>query len=94
LPRSRRSARVGRRNLQLVPVPDGRQFGNTQTAGCSWCVYQTRLSRAWAGEPLDLAVYAHLPEGVAVEVEAWVVGRWWRENTRPTGDGYYADAPS
>jgi len=31
---------------------------------------------------------------VEPHVEAWVVERWWKERTRPLGDGYYGDAPS
>ena len=87
-------ARIAGRNVQLVPVPDARQFGNTQKAGCSWVVYKVRLSREWSGKPVELAVHAWLPEGVEAHTEAWVVKRWWREDSRPTGDGYYGDAPS
>jgi len=86
--------RIGEQDLQLVPVPDGRQFGNTQNAGCSWVVFKARLSPQWSGQTLKLAVHACLPEGVEAQVEAWVVKRWWEENTRPTSDGYYNDAPS
>src|ERR1035438_1339039 len=28
------------------------------------------------------------------QVEAWEVQRWWQDETRPAGDGYYNDAPS
>lgn len=87
-------ARIGDQNVQLVPVPDARQFGNTQKAGCSWVVYKVRLSPAWSRKPTQLAVHAWLPAGVDAHVSAWVVKRWWRENTRPMGDGYYGDAPS
>jgi hypothetical protein len=87
-------AQIGGRKVQLVPVPDARQFGNTQKAGCSWVLYKVRLSREWSGKPLELAVHAWLPEGVCAETEAWVVKRWWREDARPMGDGYYGDAPS
>lgn len=62
--------------------------------GCSWVVYKLRLGRAWSGQPLHVAVHAWLPEGVTTEVHAWVVRRWWREDARPTGDGYFAEAPS
>ena len=86
--------RIGDQNVQLVPVPDGRQFGNTQKAGCSWVVYKMRLSPNWSHRPVQLAVHAWLPPGVEAHVSAWVVQRWWRENTRPMGDGYYGDAPS
>jgi hypothetical protein len=88
------TARVADRNVQLVPVPDARQFGNTQKAGCSWVVYRVRLSRDWSGKALRLAVNAWLPADVEAQVEAWVVKRWWREDARPAGDGYYGDAPS
>jgi hypothetical protein len=86
-------ARLGDQNLQLIPVPDGRQYGNTQKAGCSWVLYKTRLARRAAGR-LSIAVHAYLPAGVEAQVEAWVVQRWWQENARPIGDGYYTDAPS
>jgi hypothetical protein len=85
--------RIGKEELQLVPVPDGRQFGNTQNAGCSWTVFKSRLNPQWSGRKAKLAVHACLPEGGVALVEAWVVKRWWEENTRPIGDGYYNDAP-
>jgi hypothetical protein len=88
------TARVGDERVVLVPVPDARQFGNTQKAGCSWVVYRTRLPRRWSGAALRLAVHGHLPPGVSMQVGAWVVRRWWRESARPVGDGYYADSPS
>jgi hypothetical protein len=85
---------VGDQRLQLVPIPDARQFGNTQKAGCSWVLYKLRLSQDWSGLPLRLSVHAWLPEDVEPQIAAWVVQRWWRESARPMPDGYYADAPS
>jgi hypothetical protein len=86
------TARMGGEDAQLVPVPDSRQFGNTQSFGCSWVVYKVRLSRQWSRQPLQLAVQAFLPEGVEAQTEAWVVKQWWHEDTRATPDGYYNDA--
>jgi hypothetical protein len=86
--------RIGGRNVPLIPVPDGRQHGNTQSFGCSWLVWKVRLSSAWTGQPLQIAVHANLPEDVEAHVEGWVVHRWWQEDHRPTGDGYYTYAPS
>ena len=87
-------ARVGEQDVQLMPVPDARQFGNTQASGCSWVVYKVRLSPAWSGERLRLCVRAWLPTGVEAHVRTWVVKRWWQEATRPAADGYYTNAPS
>ena len=87
-------ARIGEQNVQLIPVPDGRQFGNTQSAGCSWVLYKVRLNPEWSRRPLKLAVHACLPDGVEAQVEAWLVRQWWQEEARPTADGYYNDAPS
>lgn len=87
-------ASIGGRKLQLMPVPDARQFGNTQHAGCSWVVYRVRLNPAWSGETARVSVGAMLPAGVHAQVRAWVVKRWWQESTRPMADGYYANAPS
>ena len=87
-------ARIGDQNVQLIPVPDGRQFGNTQSAGCSWVLYKVRLNPQWSRQPLKLAVHACLPDGVEAQVEAWEVQRWWQDEARPAGDGYYNDAPS
>ena len=87
-------ARVGDRKVQLIPMPDGRQHGNTQSYGCSWLTFRVRLNPAWAHQPLQFAVHANLPAGVEAVVEAWVVRRWWQENPRPTADGYYTYAPS
>jgi hypothetical protein len=87
-------ARVGDQKVQLIPMPDGRQHGNTQSYGCSWLTYRVRLNPAWAHKPLHFAVHANLPAGVEAVVEAWVVRRWWQENPRPTADGYYTYAPS
>jgi len=87
-------ARINDQNVQLIPVPDSRQFGNTQADGCSWIVYKLRLSRQWSGTPLKLAIHAWLPEGVEPEIEGWVVKRWWKEDSRPVSDGYYTDEPS
>jgi hypothetical protein len=85
---------VGGHKVQLIPVPDARQYGNTQKMGCSWVVYKLRLNPEWSGKSLQFAVHAYLPETVEAQVEAWVVERWWEESTRPLGDGYYGDAPS
>ncbi len=87
-------ARIGDQNVQLIPVPDGRQFGNTQSTGSSWVLYKVRLSPQWSGQPLKLAVHACLPDGVEAQVEAWEVQRWWQDEARPAPDGYYNDAPS
>jgi hypothetical protein len=87
-------ARIGDQNVQMIPVPDGRQYGNTQKAGGSWVLYKVRLSPDWSGRPLKLAVHAWLPEGVEALVEGWVVRQWWQEEARPMGDGYYTEAPS
>ncbi|MFA6111056.1 MAG: hypothetical protein WDA75_20050 [Candidatus Latescibacterota bacterium] len=87
-------ARVGDQGVQLVPVPDGRQYGNTQKAGCSWVVYKARLGQDQSGAPLSLAVHAWLPAAVEIRLETWVVDRWWEEDARPMPDGYYTYAPS
>lgn len=87
-------ASVDGEKVQLIPVPDGRQYGNTQSFGCSWLVYKVRLNRAWSGAALKFAVHANLPPDVDAVVESWVVRRWWQENHRPTADGYNTYAPS
>jgi len=87
------TARVGGRQVQLMPVPDARQFGNTQKAGCSWVVYKARLARAWSGQELLIDVNAWLPPGVEALAEAWLVKRWWQESARPAPEGYFIDAP-
>jgi hypothetical protein len=87
-------ARVADENVQMIPVPDSRQYGNTQADGCSWVLYKVRLSRQWSGKPLKLAVHAYLPDGVEPEIESWVIKRWWQEDSRPQSDGYYTDEPS
>ena len=80
--------------VPLIPMPDGRQHGNTQSFGCSWLVYKVRLTPDWSGQTLQFAIHANLPENVEAVAEAWVVKRWWQENHRPTADGYYTYAPS
>ena len=85
--------RIDDENVQMVPVPDGRQYGNTQSFGCSWVVYKFRLPNRWSGKPLQLAVHAWLPEGVQAKTEAWVLKQWWQNETRPSADGYYTEAP-
>jgi hypothetical protein len=87
-------ARIGPEHLVLIPVPDGRQFGNTQKAGCSWVVYKARIKKEWSHESVQFAVHSYLPEGVERQVEAWIVQRWWREDGRPLPDGFYANEPS
>ncbi|HND60289.1 MAG TPA: hypothetical protein PLB90_02340, partial [Opitutaceae bacterium] len=87
-------ASVDGEKVQLIPVPDGRQHGNTQSFGCSWLIYKVRLNRAWSGAALKFAVHANLPADVEAVVESWVVRRWWDENHRPTADGYNTYAPS
>ena len=37
-------ARLANRDLPFVPVPDSRQYGNTQHACCSWVVYKVPVS--------------------------------------------------
>lgn len=87
-------ARVGETHVQLTPVPDGRQHGNTQSYGCSWLVCKARLTPEWSRKTVRFAVHAHLPDDVEARVEGWVVKRWWEERTQPSGDGYYTYAPS
>jgi hypothetical protein len=87
-------ARLGDQKVQMIPVPDARQFGNTQKLGASWVVYKVRLGRKWSGEKLSFAVHASLPPGVESAVNAWVLEQWWRESPGPRGDGYYGDSPS
>ena len=87
-------AYIDEQHIQLVPVPDARQFGNTQKAGCSWVIYKVRLNPKWSHRNLKLAVHYYVPKDVEAQIDAWVIKRWWREYTRPMGDGYYADAPS
>jgi hypothetical protein len=87
-------AHIGEHKVQLIPVPDARQYGNTQKMGCSWVVYKLRLNPEWSGHRLQFAVHAYLPETVEAPVEAWVVEQWWKESARPLGDSYYGDAPS
>jgi hypothetical protein len=87
-------AHIGDEDVQLIPVPDGRQFGNTQSFGSSWVVYKVRLNRQWAHKPVKLVIHAYLPDGVEAEIEAWITKKWWQEDGRPVSDGYYNDAPS
>jgi hypothetical protein len=82
------------REIQMVPVPDARRYGNTQHAGCSWVLYKLPLASRHSEELLEFAVHAYLPERVDAHVEAWIVKQWWQENTRPEADGFYGDAPS
>jgi len=86
-------ARIGGENVPLAPVPDSRQFGNTQGLGCSWVVYKVRLSRRYARQPLQLAIHAFLPAGVEAQTEAWVIKQWWQEGSRPAPDGYFNEEP-
>ncbi len=85
--------RIDDENVQMVPVPDARQHGNTQSFGCSWVVYKFRLPSRWSGKPLQLAVHSWLPADVQARTEAWIVKQWWQDETRPVADGYYTDAP-
>jgi len=87
-------ARADGQRIQFIPVPDARQYGNTQKAGSSWVVYKTRLNRHWSQKELRFAVHAYLPERVEPQIDAWVVKQWWKEKARPSADGYFADEPS
>ncbi|HZV36543.1 MAG TPA: hypothetical protein VFB72_18340, partial [Verrucomicrobiae bacterium] len=87
-------ARIGDQHVQMIPVPDSRQYGNTQADGCSWVVYKVRLGPQMSGKSLKLAIHAYLPDGVEAEVQSWVVKRWWQEDARPESDGFYTDEPS
>ncbi len=86
-------AYVGDQRIQMIPVPDARQFGNTQNAGCSWVVYKFRLNPQWSGKKLRFAVAAYVPQEVEVVAECWVIQQWWQEPSRPQGDGFFADEP-
>jgi hypothetical protein len=86
--------RVEDRNLQMFPVPDARQYGNTQNAGCSWVVYKAPLSAAHSGQKFTFAMYTYLPPDVEAVTEAWLVKQWWQESARPEVDGYYGASPS
>lgn len=87
-------ARIGSEHLVLIPVPDGRQFGNTQKAGGSWVVYKAPLRRQWSGERVKIAVHSYLPAGVEMQVEGWIVKQWWQDRGRPLPDGFFANEPS
>ena len=86
--------RLADREIEMIPVPDARRFGNTQHAGCSWVLYKIPLAARHANKPLEFAVHAYLPPGVEAHTEAWIVKQWWHENTRPEADGFYGDSPS
>jgi hypothetical protein len=86
--------RIDGRDIQLIPVPDARQFGNTQSAGSSWVVYKVPLSPKHSQKEVEFAVHTYLPSGVEPQIEAWVIRQWWQEMTRPQADGFYGDAPS
>jgi hypothetical protein len=87
-------ARIGQRSLPMSPVPDGRQHGNTQNAGCSWVVYKVPVAPAHSSEDFVFSVHTYLPPGVEAVTEAWIVREWWTEEHRPEADGNYGDAPS
>jgi len=87
-------ARIGQEKIWLIPVPDARQYGNTQHAGCSWVLYKVRLGPQHSRQKLQFSVQGYLPEDVEPRIEGWVVKQWWEESTRPLGDGYYAEEPS
>ena len=88
-------ARSGKsRSAICIPVPDARQYGNTQNAGCSWMVYKVPVSASHSEQELAFSIHTYLPEGVDATVAAWLVKQWWREDTRPEADGSYGDAPS
>ena len=82
------------REVQMIPVPEGRQFGNTQSAGCSWVLYKLPVTQRSTEKEFEFAVHSYLPSGVSAEVEAWFVRQWWQGRARPQADGYYGDAPS
>ena len=86
--------RLGGRDVQLMPVPDARHYGNTQHAGCSWVLYKIPVTAKHSQQPLQFALHAYLPEGVKPRTEAWLVHQWWDVESRPEADGYYGDAPS
>ncbi len=85
---------IGDKTIQLIPVPDARQYGDTQKAGCSWVLFKIRLAPEWSHKKLRFAVHAYLPKDVEPHIEAWVVKQWWQVETRPLGDGYYGNEPS
>lgn len=87
-------ARLGGHDIQLIPVPDARQYGNTQHAGYSWVVYKIPLGAAHSEQLLEFAVHSYLPTGTEALTEAWLVKQWWEESTRPEAGGYYGQAPS
>ena len=87
-------ARLGNQTLHLIPVPDARQFGNTQSAGGSWVVYKSRLSLQALRSEFRFAVHCYLPEHVVPEIEGWFLSQWWEERSRPVAEGFYADSPS
>ncbi|MDQ2774404.1 MAG: hypothetical protein M3Y57_05680 [Acidobacteriota bacterium] len=86
--------RVGGRDIQMIPVPDARRYGNTQHAGCSWVLNKIPLASRHSEELLEFAMYAYLPDEVKAIPEAWIVKQWWQESSRPEADGFYGDAPS
>lgn len=87
-------ARLGSQTLHLIPVPDARQFGNTQNVGGSWVVYKSRLSLQAVASEFRFAVHCYLPEHVAPQIEGWFLSQWWEERSRPIAEGFYADSPS
>ena len=86
--------RIADRDVQLMPVPDARHYGNTQHAGCSWVLYKIPVTTKHSEQPLQFAVHSYLPAGVKTRTETWIVRQWWDVESRPEADGYYGDAPS
>jgi hypothetical protein len=86
-------ARIGDHDVQLTAVPSPRQYGNTQSAGCSWIVYKLEIPQNLQRQPVQFAVHSYLPDGVVATTEAWVTRHWWQESTRPEAEGYFADEP-
>ena len=60
--------------LRFETVPNFRQTENNES--CPWLVFKIRIIPL-VGQQMAMAINAYLPPEVGVDIEGWLVPRWW-----------------
>ena len=72
--------------MEFTGTPDFRQTHNNQWN--AWLVLSAPLPKIFSGRPIELGISSHLPPGVEMRTNVWVVKEWWRPRLRPLPNGW------
>jgi hypothetical protein len=73
-------ATVGDAVVEFTRTPEYRQISNNQWN--PWIVFSAPLPRSFSGQDIRFGITSHLPPGVEMATDLWVVREWWSPRTR------------